>query len=376
MSKAHRKRSGSLSSYSFSSSDEDSRRKYRRHRNHHDDDANHRRHSHSRKSKRSKSDPSKLPPAPSDFEQLRAHFQFVLPTDDDDNNVNATSNNTSGYGSTWQQRMVQHYHSHLYKEYVLADLSHVLSKGKVGLRWRTENEVFSGRGFRTCGNLKCEGVSTDQLSTGGDDDSYRAKIRSALGVGVAENGGKVPIGVVLPSEGASRALETYLQSCSNETSSYGEQSGNHRSDHKKKHKKYRDKRSNYSPQRLERKEEKRLSQLAYGIGLHDYEVDFAYVEHGKKKRELVKVRLCIRCAPLLFVSKSSAAKVAGDTDAGPATKAREAREKAARSHSLMANAANAIEQNGVSVFNNVAVGNETTEQDSRREAATTAHDTV
>ena len=256
MSKAHRKRSGSLSSYSFSSSDEDSRRKYRRHRNHHDDDANHRRHSHSRKSKRSKSDPSKLPPAPSDFEQLRAHFQFVLPTDDDDNDVNATSNNTSGYGSTWQQRMVQHYHSHLYKEYVLADLSHVLSKGKVGLRWRTENEVFSGRGFRTCGNLKCEGVSTDQLSTGGDDDSYSAKIRSALGVGVAENGGKVPIGVVLPSEGASRALETYLQSCSNEASSYGEQSGNHRSDHKKKHKKYRDKRSNYSSQSLERKEEK------------------------------------------------------------------------------------------------------------------------
>jgi hypothetical protein len=42
----------------------------------------------------------------------------------------------------------------------------------------------------------------------------------------------------------------------------------------------------------------------------------------------------------------------------------------------MTNAANAIEQNGVSVFNNVAVGNETTEQDSRREAATTAHDTV
>lgn len=47
-------------------------------------------------------------------------------------------------------------------------------------------------------------------------------------------------------------------------------------------------------------EDWRLKRLPYGIGLRDYEVHFAYVEHGEEKEELVKLRLCLRCAPKLF----------------------------------------------------------------------------
>lgn len=54
--------------------------------------------------------------------------------------------------TTWQERMVQKYHQHLYKEYVLADFTR---KSELGLRWRTETEVKQGRGSMTCGNKHC-----------------------------------------------------------------------------------------------------------------------------------------------------------------------------------------------------------------------------
>ena len=75
--------------------------------------------------------------------------------------------------------------------------------------------------------------------------------------------------------------------------------------------------------------------------MHDYEVDFVYVEQRIRKRELVKVRLCLRCAPLLFVAKmndddndgNQGSRSKGSGSRGekraPAVKAREAREKAA-----------------------------------------------
>jgi protein FRA10AC1 len=235
--------------------------------------------------------------APSDYAQLRQHFQFVLP----DNK----------YGSTWQERMVQHYHSHLYKEYVLADLSRVLTGkngrgGPVGLRWRTADEVKDGKGFQTCGNLAC-------CHANKADDEYTRRVRSALGVGVAENGGSIPLGVVLPSEEGSSAIEKYLQSCERE-----ERKSTKKEQKRKRRKVSKSKRDDdeYLSNKQEAKEQKRISRLSYGLGLHDYEVDFAYVEQNQKKRELVKVRLCLRCAPLIFD--------------GWAIKARLAREKAAR----------------------------------------------
>lgn len=289
----------SLSSYS-SDNDGHKRRHKRCHRNH---DKHHKR-------KRRSNHPSeKLPPAQSDWEALKSHFQFVLPDEDEEK-----------IGSTWQDRMVRHYHSHLYKEYVLADLSRVLEIGKVGLRWRTEDEVKSGKGFRSCGNLKCQSVvcnnnSITSLSTTEKKEAYDAVVRRSVGIGVPENGGKYPLGVVLPLSTSSRAggaLDEYLKSCIRGKATSGDEdssdsyedrrSRKRRKKSKRKKKKFKQSRRSVSLQDEERDEQQRLSQIPYGVGLYDYEVDFAYQEQNVSKRELVKVRLCLRCAPLLFAA--------------------------------------------------------------------------
>jgi protein FRA10AC1 len=152
-----------------------------------------------------------------DHDELKRHYMFVPEAD-------STT-------CTWQQRMVNHYHSHLYKEYVLADLSR---PGQVGLRWRTEQEVQNGRGHATCGNKHC-------------------------GHGPGS-----------PQSSSSVLLATYYQSS---LPSSGEE------------------------------ERRLLEKIPHGLGLHDYEVPFTYTEHGQNKTELVKLRLCLRCAPLLFASR-------------------------------------------------------------------------
>mmetsp|Transcript_15805 Transcript_15805/g.17086 ORF Transcript_15805/g.17086 Transcript_15805/m.17086 type:complete len:94 (-) Transcript_15805:1590-1871(-) len=58
--------------------------------------------------------------------------------------------------------MVTKYHNHLFKEFVLADLS---IPGRIGLRWRTREEVFNGGGDRTCGNKRCRNNSHDNNSS-------------------------------------------------------------------------------------------------------------------------------------------------------------------------------------------------------------------
>mmetsp|Transcript_21728 Transcript_21728/g.35841 ORF Transcript_21728/g.35841 Transcript_21728/m.35841 type:complete len:308 (+) Transcript_21728:178-1101(+) len=279
----------------------------------------------------------KLPPAQSDWEALRSHFQFVLPDEDEDE---SSSSGARKYGSSWQERMVQHYHSHLYKEYVLADLSRVLEIGKVGLRWRTEDEVKSGRGFRSCGNLKCQSACHNNLPTSSTEkkEAYDAVVRRSVGIGVPENGGKEPLGVVLPlstSSGAGEALDRYLKSCVRKTLTSDDEDSDSFEDkrsRKRRKKSKRQKRHHKHPGRdvslqdEERDEQKRLSQIPYGVGLYDYEVDFAYVEQNVSKRELVKVRLCLRCAPLLFAAKDVVSKSSNPDDKiGPATKARNVR---------------------------------------------------
>ena len=57
----------------------------------------------------------------------------------------------------WRVRMLQRYHDMLYKEYCLVDLSQKTSTSqKVGMRWRTEVEVLSGKGQYICGNIHCQ----------------------------------------------------------------------------------------------------------------------------------------------------------------------------------------------------------------------------
>jgi len=346
------------------------------------------------------------PAALSDYDELRAHYRFVLPDDDeminDDNNTRTTTNdnNRKKYGSTWQERMVKNYHKGLYKEYVLADLSRVLDIGMIGLRWRTEVEVKNGRGFRCCGNLTCRGVSTTTImdSNGGvekksdamqqaEEEAYKTAARRHVGIGVPENGGKEPMGMFLPplplpsTTGKDMdLLDQYLRSCHDDAVSRGERGeereANDLDDDKKcrrrqsnkkdgyerysKHSRSRSRRPRRSeghsddnddddgnsyrrrqrhddPSSLEEEQERdertRLSSVRHGIGLHDYEVDFAYVECAVQKRELVKVRLCLRCAPLLFVAQNNrnCSRSSGSSVivAAPAMKARSAREDAA-----------------------------------------------
>ena len=260
-------------------------------------------------------------PAASDYDELRRHFQFVLPDGDGE-----------GFGSTWQERMVRGYHSKLYKEYVLADLSRALATGQVGMRWRTESEVVSGLGHRTCGNLACRvHVSGDSSSEAAErrerEEEYHAAARRHIGIGVPEVGeGRDPVGVLLPpDESRGERLREYLSSCARE---HGRDDGRRRKS--KKRKKHRKHSSKASPEDGERREDRRLSKVPHGLGLHDYEVDFAYRERGERKRELVKARLCLRCAPLLFASKLSREGGKGGEKAAPAVAARDARERAAR----------------------------------------------
>jgi protein FRA10AC1 len=56
--------------------------------------------------------------------------------------------------------MAKKYYDKLFKEYCIADLS-AFKKGKIGLRWRTQQEVFDGRGQFRCGNQACD--STEDL---------------------------------------------------------------------------------------------------------------------------------------------------------------------------------------------------------------------
>mmetsp|Transcript_6588 Transcript_6588/g.9611 ORF Transcript_6588/g.9611 Transcript_6588/m.9611 type:complete len:223 (-) Transcript_6588:635-1303(-) len=176
-----------------------------------------------------------------DFEELRKAYRFV------------PEQNKSTKKSTWQERMVQHYHSRLFKEYAIADLSRY-KQGAVGLRWRTEKEVVQGKGHFSCGNKHCPVYHANSYAGTNHDNILLLKQYYATSL-------NFPGGLS----------------------------------------KDRDE------QQLREKEEiSLLKKLSHGIGLYSYEVNFAYKEDGHHKNELVKLRLCLRCAPLLFHLKVSA----------------------------------------------------------------------
>ncbi|KAL7055324.1 hypothetical protein AAHC03_022764 [Spirometra sp. Aus1] len=56
---------------------------------------------------------------------------------------------------TWEERLAKRYWERLFKEYCVADLSRYKEK-KLGLRWRSEKEVVSGKGQFICGALTCQ----------------------------------------------------------------------------------------------------------------------------------------------------------------------------------------------------------------------------
>ena len=120
-----------------------------------------------------------------DAEILKRHHRFIVSEEE-----------YTEAPSSWEIRMAHKYYKRLFKEYALADLSRYRER-KIGLRWRTEREVVSGKGQFVCGN-------------------------------------------VAKKKGKAACEETE--------------------------------------------------------GLHSFEVNFAYVECDVRKNELVKVRLCKRCA--------------------------------------------------------------------------------
>jgi protein FRA10AC1 len=83
---------------------------------------------------------------------LKEHHQFLR--DDDDDAVKGETD--------WKVRMAVRYYQKLFKEYALGDFSRY-REGKVGLRWRTEAEVVSGKGQFICGNKAC--VATEELES-------------------------------------------------------------------------------------------------------------------------------------------------------------------------------------------------------------------
>ncbi|XP_004510987.1 uncharacterized protein [Cicer arietinum] len=80
-------------------------------------------------------------PIKTDQDTLREGYRFIRSEEDD-------------MDPSWEQRLVKRYYAKLFKEYCIADMSQYKS-GKIGLRWRTEKEVMSGKGQFICGNKHC-----------------------------------------------------------------------------------------------------------------------------------------------------------------------------------------------------------------------------
>ena len=66
-----------------------------------------------------------------DNDVLRENHEFIRDDEKDSRNLS----------SSWEIRMARNYYNQLYKEYALGDLTRY-KEGKIGLRWRTQNEVM------------------------------------------------------------------------------------------------------------------------------------------------------------------------------------------------------------------------------------------
>ncbi|XP_023004638.1 protein FRA10AC1 isoform X1 [Cucurbita maxima] len=81
-------------------------------------------------------------PIKTDQDTLREGYRFIRSEEDD-------------MDTSWEQKLVKRYYDKLFKEYCIADMTQYKS-GKIGLRWRVEKEVMSGKGQFICGNKHCD----------------------------------------------------------------------------------------------------------------------------------------------------------------------------------------------------------------------------
>ncbi|XP_074596776.1 protein FRA10AC1 [Brevipalpus obovatus] len=56
---------------------------------------------------------------------------------------------------TWEKRVAKKYYDKLFKEYCISDLSKY-KENKIAMRWRTHEEVVTGKGQFICADLKCD----------------------------------------------------------------------------------------------------------------------------------------------------------------------------------------------------------------------------
>ncbi|XP_059180472.1 protein FRA10AC1 [Centropristis striata] len=77
-----------------------------------------------------------------DSDVLRENHRFLWRDEDEED-------------MTWEKELAKKYYDKLFKEYCIADLSRY-KENKFGFRWRTEDEVVSGKGQFQCGNKRCE----------------------------------------------------------------------------------------------------------------------------------------------------------------------------------------------------------------------------
>jgi len=84
----------------------------------------------------------------SDLDALRTHHRFLRDLDE--------------APLSWGERLAARYYARLFREFAIADLSRFREQ-RLGLRWRTEAEVRSGKGQFSCGARRCD--SQDELAT-------------------------------------------------------------------------------------------------------------------------------------------------------------------------------------------------------------------
>lgn len=128
----------------------------------------------------------------SDRDLIAESFKFLGPDDtfepttttaSSSNNNNSSEMRETKEGENRERKLAEKYYSKLFREYCLVNLTRY-REGKFGLRWRTKDEVISGKGQFECGCLECKetgGLKTYEVnfkySERGIDKNALVKLR-------------------------------------------------------------------------------------------------------------------------------------------------------------------------------------------------------
>lgn len=77
----------------------------------------------------------------SDYQYLKEAHRFLRTEKDDD--------------GSWESKLAKKYYDRLFREYVICELAGY-KKGQIGFRWRTEHELYAGKGQFRCAQKRCE----------------------------------------------------------------------------------------------------------------------------------------------------------------------------------------------------------------------------